>query len=181
MKYTEFRLYEDILMTKSEKRKLAEIILDMQHGGGDTFETNSYAATLINTFPSVKEFIWELEGGVYVEKVSNKLYSFLFKTINPVLVSTGKYKPAYDLSHQCKDYIKPLVSEYCLEKEVEAETLYDDFDHFHNDVVIDEITSLLRDEVWCNLVDEFTNDSLERRFLKGELEEYSFIEEIQGE
>jgi len=168
-------------MTKSEKTKLAEIILDMQHGGGATFETASYADTLTYTFPSVKEFIWELEEGVYVKKVFDILYSFLFKTINPILVSNEKYKPANDLSHQCRDYLKPLVSEYCLAKEVEAETLYDDLDHFHDFIVNEEIRILLRDEVWCNLVDEVTEDSLERRFLKGELEEYSFIEEMQGE
>ena len=168
-------------MNKTEKRKLAEIILDMQHGSGATYETASRADDLITTFPSVKEFIRELEEDVYVEKFAIFVKRFLYKTVNPVMVSSEKYASANNLAYRCSDYLQPLISDYCLDKEITAESLCDNLEMVSDYLVNTEINSLLKDEIWCGLVDEITDDSLERRFLKGELEEYSFLEEMQGD
>lgn len=169
-------------MNKSERQKLAEIIIRMKHGGGATYETTGYAEDLMDTFPSVKDIVWYLEEDAYTKKVCDILSSFLSNLLNPALVTHGRYKPAYELRVQCKGLFEDLVNDYCIDAKILAGDLFEELDEHHDSYNRGQVIhELIGSPMWKKHVLAYTGDSLKVRYLTGQLEEFSFIREMQEE
>ncbi len=168
-------------MTKNEKLKLAKIIISMKHGTGATYETLGYADELMNTFPKVESEVWELEESAYISNVVDIINAYLHGTINPPLINRGRYRPAHELWSSSGLILPSLIEEYLVEKEELAEDLFEKLDRHHDTYNrAQALHKLFSDPVWVQVLEEYVDDSIKVRYLKGELEEFSFIEEMRS-
>lgn len=167
-------------MTKNEKKKLATLIIDMQHASHATYETASCAENLLEAFPCVKEFVWDLEEDTFTSKVCDILRGYLHSKLDPTFLGKGRYAPVRELNAWALGNLFPIVDEYIGQTEDLAEDVFEYLtEHAGNEVISVRIKEILESSMWRDTVFSHTTDPVRRRYLTNELEEYSFIKEME--
>ena len=170
-------------MTKNEKKVLAEMVSEMKHGTGATYETYSVGENILSAFPCIKEEYENNKEVAMKDSIELDIIHVLFSHVNEGLIRGGRFEESNRLRDITFNYVWEILYDYLEEKDLTGVELSEELP--------DRLTErnralkkILTSDTWKALSEEYTKLHVKEEdahnvveYLTLQLDEYELIKE----
>ncbi len=170
-------------MTKNEKKVLAEMVSEMKHGTGATYETYSVGENILSKFPCIKEEYENNKEVAMKDSIELDIQYVLFSHVNSGLIHNDRFKESNRLRDLTFNYVWEILYDYLEEKDLTGIELSEELPDRLTERY-QTLKEILTSDIWKDLSEEYTKLHVKEEdshnvvdYLTLQLDEYELIKE----